>query len=106
MPSKSASSTRTDCSSSSCPVSSPSRTMIFSTPARLARGARQPEDLGVWLQRSDDEREVLVEVHTEELGALAHRLAVDRRREGRRLHLLLDRLGREPFDALGTHVGA
>src|SRR4051812_21618437 len=102
------SSTRRAASSSSCPVSSPSRTMIFrgSAIARsLARSglqllALEPELLGLGLERGDHERHVLVEVDPELLGAAADVVAIDGRRERRLLELLLDRLGRQPADAL------
>ena len=58
------------------------------------------------LERGDHEGDVLVEVDPELLGAVAHRVAVDRGGEGRGLHLLLDRLGRQPVDPLRAHVGA
>ncbi len=48
-------------------------------------------------------RDVLVEVDAELLGAVADLLAVDGRGEARLLELLLDRLGRQPVDALGAH---
>src|SRR4051794_22803238 len=70
------------------------------------RLAVQLELVGALLERGDDEPQVLVEVEAERLGALADLVAVDRRREGRRLELLLDRLGRHAVDALGADVGA
>src|SRR3954465_3117108 len=107
------SSTRIDCSSSSWPVSSPSSTTIFSDirrpRSRRARGppARgAPGALGRGPEGGDHERDVLVEVDAEPFGALAHRGAVDGRGERGRLHLLLDRLRRQPVDALRPHVGA
>jgi hypothetical protein len=72
---------------------------------RRPRG-RRPELVGALGQRSDHERDVLVEVDAELLGARAHLVAVDRRGEARLLELLLDRLGRHPVDALGPDVGA
>ena len=66
----------------------------------------RPESLCVLVERGDHEGHVLVEVHPQLRSALAHRLAVDRGREGGRLHLLLDRLGCHPVDALGPHVRA
>src|SRR5687767_7362777 len=103
-----------DCSSSSWPVSSPSRTMIFSGWPMATAGYSGGGGLGAverqlgraLLERRDHEREVLVEVDAERLGAVAQLVAVDRRGEGRRLHLLLDRLGRHAVDALRAHVGA
>src|SRR3954471_11761420 len=95
--------TRIACSSSSCPVSSPSRTMIRSGSGTGGRPV-EVELLRVLLERGDDERNVLVEVDAQRLGALAQLLAVHGGREGRRLHLLLDRLRRQPVDARGADV--
>ena len=62
------SSTRSACSSSSWPVSSPSRTIIRSA-VRHRRGV-QPELVRALLHRGDHEGHVLVEVDAELLGAL------------------------------------
>src|SRR4051812_2114870 len=67
---------------------------------RALSGARcvapvELELVGALLQRGDDEGDVLVEVHSELLGAGADLVAVDRRGEARLLELLLDRLGRQ-----------
>ena len=80
-------------------------------PQRIAHGggdflAVQLELVGALLERRDDERDVLVEVDPERLGARPQLLAVDRGGERGRLHLLLDGLGGEPVDALRAHVGA
>ena len=71
-----------------------------------AAGAVELELVRSLLQRGDHEREVLVEVDAERLRALAQLVAVDRGREGRRLHLLLDRLRRQAVDPGGADVGA
>src|SRR5215218_912890 len=75
---------------------------------RCLRGlaALDAELLGALGESGDDERDVLVEVDAELLGARANLVAVDRRREARLLELLLDRLGRHAVDALGPHVRA
>jgi len=48
---------------------------------------------------------VLVEVDAQLLSPVAHLVAVDGGGEARLLELLLDRLGRQPVDALGAHRG-
>ena len=63
---------------------------------------RQPELVRALFHRGDHERDVLVELDAEVLGALAHLVAVDARGEARLLQLLLDRLGREAVDAGGA----
>ena len=110
MPSTSGSSTRTACSSSSWPVSSPSRTMIFSASgiAQVAAGSRpsRPSSVARSSSAAITNATCSSKSTPELLGARAHRVAVDGGREGRRLHLLLDRLGRHAVDALGPHVRA
>src|SRR5918994_960267 len=106
-PVSSASSTRIACRSSSCPVSSPSSTTIRSgSCSGMRRGPVEVQLVGVLLERGDHEREVLVEVHAELLGALPQLVAVHRGGERGRLHLLLHGLRGEPVDARGPHVGA
>src|SRR4029079_7988740 len=104
-PQTSGSSTRTACSSSSWPVSSPSRTMIRRSSGMRGR-AVELELVGTLLERRDHERQVLVEVDAERLGALAQLVAVHGRGERRRLHLLLDRLRRQSVDPGRAHVRA
>ena len=72
----------------------------------FAARAVELEVVGVLLQRGDHEREVLVEVDAQLLGARAQLVAVDRGRERRRLHLLLDGLRRQAVDAGRAHIRA
>src|SRR5919112_246730 len=104
-PQTSGSSTRIACSSSSWPVSSPSSTTILSASGMRGRPV-QLERVGLLLQRGDHERQVLVEVDAQRLGALAQLVAVHGGGERRRLQLLLDRLRRQTVDPGGPHVRA
>src|SRR3954454_712056 len=92
------SSTRSACSSSSCPVSSPSRTMIR-RPSGMSGRYCQAQLVGALLHRADHDRHVLVEVDAQLLGALAALVAVDPGREARLLEFILDRFGGEAVDA-------
>ena len=69
---------------------------------RRRRAAVHAELVGALAQRGDHERDVLVEVHAELLRARADVVAVDGGGERRLLELLLDRLRRQPVDALGA----
>src|SRR4051812_2197983 len=77
-------------------------------PRPASRGLSRPESqlVRALLHRRDHERHVLVEVHAELLGSLAHLVAVHSRGEARLLQLLLDRLRSHPMDPVGAHVRA
>ncbi len=72
-------------------------------PSPSGFGSR-PSSLDDALERGDHDRDVLVEVDAELLGAAGDVLAVDRRGEARLPELLLHRLGRQAVDALGADV--
>ena len=105
---RSGSSTRSACSSSSWPVSSPSRTTILSGSAMQSRGSEPCSSSSS--ARSSSAAITKARCSSKSTPSssapLAQLVAVDRGGERRRLHLLLDRLGRQAVDPGRAHVRA
>src|SRR5256885_9413984 len=75
--------------------------------AGLRRRSRETDRRSDGSERADDEADMLVEFHTQLLGAAVDVLPVDGAREALVLELFLDRARLEPRDsAPGSHEGA